>query len=195
MNTPRYRIATALMLTVLFLSAALFHMATTRPVSADAAPPPPAGSIRGSFMSYTNLNSHLYTTTETAYTAYVDPNYWYQADVFLTIDVSGTASVTVTPQFSADASAWADANYVYLSNSSTTTIITGTDGMTGTTTSATSIVNTTPYLVLSADGTDYMQFALAGRYLRYKIDAGSFVTTTDRVTVTVKTVVKNSAGQ
>lgn len=194
MNTPRYRIATAMMLTALLVSA-LFYVATIRPVKADAAPPPPAGSVRGSFTPYVNLNSHLYTTTETAYTAYVDPSYWYQADVFLTVDVSGTASVTVTPQFSADASNWADANYVYLSNSSTTTIITGTDGMTGTTTSATSIVNTTPYLLLSADGTDYMQFALAGRYLRYKIDAGGFVTTTDRVTVTVKTVVKNSAGQ
>lgn len=169
-----------------------FGFQAAQPVKADAPPPPPVGSVRGSFTTYNNLTSVAYTTTGTTYTPAVDPSFWYQADAFLTVDVSGTAAVTITPQFSADSSNWADANYIYFSNSSTTSVITGTAGLTATTSSATSIVNTTPYLTLAADGTDYLQFALAGRYLRYKIAAGSFVTTTDRITITLKTVAKNS---
>jgi hypothetical protein len=188
--------ALALALIVVFALVFAFELAiglwSAQTAAADAAPPPPTGRVAGSFTPYTELNGVVYTTTGTAYTTARDPNFWYQADAFLTVDVSGTAAVTITPQFSADNTNWADANYVYLSNSSTTAIVTGTAALTATTSSATSVVNTTPYLTLATDNTDYLQFALDGRYLRYKVVAGSFVTTTDRITVTLKTIAKNT---
>jgi hypothetical protein len=185
------RLVGVLVVTALLILSAL-QLIQVPVAAADAVPPPPPGSVRGSFSIFTDLNGVVYTTTKTAYTTASAPTTWYQADAFLTVDVSGTAAVTITPQFSADNLNWADARFVYLSNTATTTIITGTEGLTATTSSATAIVNTTPSLTLSADGTDYLQFALSGRYLRYKVEAGSFLTDTDRLTVTLKTIAKNT---
>lgn len=167
---------TVVLMVLILSAAASIGILQIQTAAANAAPPPPPGRLAGSFAVENNLTNAVYTATGTAYTTASQPTFWYQADVFLTADVSGTAAVTITPQFSADNTNWSDANYVYLSNSATTSVIT----------------NTTPSLTLNADGTTYMQFALAGRYMRYKVVPGNFVTSTDRITVTLKTITKNS---
>lgn len=141
---------------------------------ASAAPgvPPAVGSTRGSVNTVTYINGTQYATTATVYSAAQRPNFWYQADAFVTVDVSGTATAVVTPQFSADATNWTDAYYQ--------------------TVSGTTVTNQSYALTLSADGTSYTQFPLAGEYVRFKVAVSGFAATTDRITVTVKATSKNT---
>ena len=118
---------------------------------------------------------------------------WSVAEVFVTADVSGTATITVTPQLSNDAVNWTDAYYMYLSNSSTTStaVVTGTAGMTATTTTvnATTPTQRIYQMTLSADGTSYKRVEMAGDYLRFKIESSA--TASQTVTATVRTTLKN----
>lgn len=93
---------------------------------------------------------------------------WNAADIFLTGDISGTTIITLTPQFSPDASNWADAYY---------------DSISGTT------VTAQPYrIVLSADGTNYVRLPIAGEYMRLKLE----VYGDGGVTTTVKATLRNN---
>jgi len=91
------------------------------------------------------------------------------ADVFVTTDLSGTAAITLTPQFSTDRTNWADASFTWVSDT----------------------INTGSYaLVFTADGTKYQQIPLAGLYLRYSINVVGLGTNED-VTATIKLVYKD----
>jgi len=107
--------------------------------------------------------------TETAYTASPRTEYgedvsvaWlYNAvDVFVTADVSGTDTLTVTPQFSADAANWADAYFE--------------------TVSGTTVTAQTYRAALSTDGTAYLRLPVAGKYMRFKVETSGTVTPTIR---------------
>jgi hypothetical protein len=125
-----------------------------------------------------------------------DARYWYKADVFVTADVSGTNTITVTPQWSADNVNWVDAEYTYLAETlaQTTSVVTGTEIMTATSTtsSSTSEQTNTYQLVLSADGTDFTNILLRGAYLRFRVSAW---TTTLQITPTIYAVLRNDGGR
>lgn len=116
---------------------------------------------------------------------------WQAADIFLTGDISGTATITLTPQFSPDGANWANAAYDYVADTlvSTTSVVTGTDGLTATTTTSSSsaITNQAYRIVLSADGTGYIRLPITGEYMRMKMEtngaAGNGVTATVKVTL------------
>lgn len=92
---------------------------------------------------------------------------WNSADIFLTADISGTTTITLTPQFSPNASDWASAYY---------------DSISGTT------VTAQPYrIVLSADGTSYVSLPIRGEYLRVSMLTGG-----DGVTATVRVTLRNN---
>lgn len=112
---------------------------------------------------------------------------WSVAEVFVTADVSGTATVTVTPQLSNDAINWVDADFTYPADSiaSVTSIITSTGLTTATTslTGSTALATGNYQVVLRADQTAYKRVTLAGDYLRFKIESAGTVTPTVRVTL------------
>lgn len=151
---------------------------------------PQPGTVKGLSGPYTFINSAsgitqtTYTDSpKTVYGTDVSLHWLYHSvDVFVTADVSGTDTITVTPQLSADASNWADVTYTYIANSltSSTTVITSTGLTTATTTTSSSDIPTeqTYQIVLSSDTTDYLRIPLAGKYVRFKIETGGTVTPT-----------------
>jgi hypothetical protein len=170
-STLKSLLAISLALLIVFaLSTAI--VLTAAPANAAPGVPPNAGSVRGSVNTATYLRSTEYTTTGTVYSLSQRPTSWYQADAFVTVDVSGTATVIVTPQFSPDNVNWADGYYQ--------------------TVSGTTVTNQSYALTLSADGTSYSQFPLAGEYLRFKVATSAFAVATDAVTVTIKATAKNT---
>lgn len=121
-------------------------------------------------------------------------------DVFVTVDISGTATLTVTPQVSADGTNWVDATYNYVSDayalttsSSSTITATGVSTSSGTTTatvttsssssSTSSIVEGNYQMVLSADGSDYVRMATMGEYIRFSLDYSGTMTPTINLTL------------
>ena len=102
---------------------------------------------------------------------------WHSADVFVTVDISGTRFVTVTPQFSPDQVNWADATYNYIAQTGNMTDV------------ATSIATQTYALSFSADGTQLLRLPIAGEYMRFKeVDTGLFTATTN---ITVQATLRN----
>ena len=89
---------------------------------------------------------------------------WKAVDIFVTGDVSGTATLTATAQVSADGVNWTNAIYEYWTGSA--------------------IGVKTQQRVISADGTAYMALPLAGEYWRVQL------TTTGGVTSTVKATLR-----
>ena len=115
---------------------------------------------------------------------------WHSADVFVTADISGTATLTATVQVSADQVNWADADYVYATSTadiSAAADVSGTVTLTATGTSA--LTTQAHQIVLSADGTDYLRVPLAGEYMRVKLEASSIATNT--VTAPVQATLRN----
>ena len=92
---------------------------------------------------------------------------WGAVDIFVTADVSGTATLTATAQVSADGVNWTDADYEYWTGSA--------------------IGTRTQQRVQTADGTEYMTVKLAGEYWRVNMAvqaaAGNGVTTTVNATL------------
>lgn len=86
---------------------------------------------------------------------------WGTVDIFVTADVSGTATLTATAQVSADGVNWTDADYEFWNG--------------------TAIATRTQQRVQTADGTEYMTVKLAGEYWRVNLAvsaaAGNGVTT------------------
>lgn len=160
--------------TVLVVALVMIAAAAVAPnVMAGATGPgvPPMPSVAAS-TTYTFINARAITTsTAILYsTTNLDLGQWPLADAFVTADVSGTATITVTPQYSADNVNWADAYYTYV-----------TQNQTGTAT-----LNTGNYqVVLSADGTSFKRVPIVGQYFRFKVD------NTGVVTVTIKATLKD----
>lgn len=91
--------------------------------------------------------------------------YYHAGEAFVTIDLATTGTVTVTAQSSTDQTNWADAYTV---------------GDTGT--------SIPVWVVLTADGTNYMRIPFAGYYTRFKIQH------TASVTPTIRMVLRNNGG-
>lgn len=161
-------------------------------VMADSGPGVPgAGTMASGPATYTWFATRALTSsTTTTYTlqpSRVIP--YYSADVFVTGVVSGSNAFTVTAQVSNDNANWADATYTYVANTSSTAIVTGTSGLTATTSSASAINTATYQVVLNSNTTKYFQVPLVGEYLRFRIDNGGTVTPTIKVTL------KNTGGR
>lgn len=147
-------------------------------VSADSGTGDPQNGRPVNWLTQTFYPATPITTTTTKYSA--SPRYlsgqdiskvpqWSVAEVFVTADVSGTVTLTVTPQLSNDTVNWVSAYWNTIS---------------GTT------VTAQPYrVVLSADGSGYARVPIAGEYLRFAIDSSATATTP--VTATVKVTLKN----
>lgn len=88
---------------------------------------------------------------------------WEAVDIFVTADVSGTATLTATAQVSADGLNWTNADLEYWNGSA--------------------IATRTHQRVMSADGTEYMTLPLAGEYWRVNLVATGGVTTTVNATL------------
>ena len=137
-------------------------------------PEPNAGSVKAAD-AFTIINSAYYTTTATKYgTTNLRYIYYNNLDVFVTIDLKTSGTVTVTPQYSADGTNYTDADYISEGWYSTTRY--------------SSVV---PYrVVLSADGTDVVRLPMVGRYMRPKIELSGGIT--NGVTVTVMAIARNN---
>lgn len=153
---------------VWLLVAALAAALAGTVLASDPGEPEP-GTVRGLsgphaiYAASTGLTATTYTASpNTIYGQDVSLTWLYHAmDVFVSVDVSGTDTITVTPQFSADAANWANTYYQTVSG----TTVTAHDYR----------------VVLSADGTNYVRVPLAGKYTRFKIETGGTVTPTIRV--------------
>lgn len=88
---------------------------------------------------------------------------WGTVDIFVTADVSGTATLTATAQVSADGVNWTDADYEYWTGS-----VIGTKAQ---------------QRVMTADSTEYMTVKLAGEYWRVNLGVSGGVTTTVNATL------------
>jgi len=88
---------------------------------------------------------------------------WQSVDIFVTGDVSGTATLTATMQVSADGTNWTNAAYEYWTGSA--------------------IGTKTQQRAISADGTAYMTAPLAGEYWRVSLQTTGGVTTTVKATM------------
>lgn len=137
-----------------------------------AAGDPTTGTVVG-IESYTFYNGLPITQSTTTYTSVPSRmrNY-HSADVFLTVDFSGTLTMTVTPQISADGVNWADAWYSYGTSTSTAVYS----------------------MVATADGTQYIRMPMIGEYIRFKmVTAG--IGTDELITTTIKATMRNNAGR
>lgn len=161
-------------------------------VLADTGPGvPDSGTIASGPATYTWFATRALTSsTTTTYTlqpSRVIP--YYSADVFVTGVVSGSNAFTVTAQYSNDNSNWVDATYTYLANTSSTSVVTGTAGLTATTSTAQAIATNTYQVVINSNTTKFFQIPIVGEYLRFRIDNGGTVTPTIKVTL------KNTGGR
>lgn len=156
---------------VLLIAAAVITGVMVAPSTFADGPRPDPGSVKG-WVTYTLYPTTYISGTGTTYSASprqvsgLDASKvaeWNAVDVFLTADISGTTTITLTPQFSPDQSNWADAYWYSIS---------------GTT------VTAQPYqIVLSADGTNYLRLPVSGEYMRMKMaTSGNGVTTTIKAT-------------
>ena len=152
------------------------------PVMADVGNPPTARP-RDVF-SATFYNPGALTTSATSYTGVVyggiakatdmsNVDNWSMADVFVTAAISGTAFITVTPQFSNDWVNWRGAAFVSSFSTLTTTIITS-----------------TPIAwSLATTSTVGYPIPIQGDYLRFKIEVTT--NTNTKVTPLVRVTFKN----
>lgn len=100
------------------------------------------------------------------------------ADVFVSVDGTGTFTLTAKVQVSPDGTTWVDYAYPYESLTSSW----ASEGVTSTATSTTAIMMHTPTMTFTADGAQFVQAALAGERLRVVMDVTGVVTPTVKVT-------------
>jgi hypothetical protein len=163
----KFRIAT-ISIAVVLLVVLLASMATAMPNEPTVTPVQKQLTV--TLFTAANISG---TTTTTAAPGVLDTNGrevakttgWSGADVFVTIDGTGTFTLTATVQVSADGTNWATADYEYATDSTIATQ---------------SIART-----MTADGTEFMRVPLAGEYLRVQLAA------TGNITPTVKTTYRN----
>jgi len=147
--------------------------------------PPSSGTVAG--IAALTLYSAPLTGSTTVYsTRDVNPHNYHSFDLFVSVDISGTGAITVTPQFSADGVNWANATYSYVGTplsyattvtaSTTTATVTNTVTATGTPT----VYKATYQILLAADGADYVTLPMAGYDLRVKLTYSGTLTPTIR---------------
>ena len=103
------------------------------------------------------------TTNAAATSDFAQFSGWGEVDIFVTADVSGTATLTATAQVSADGVNWTNADYEYWTGSA--------------------IGTQTFQRVLSADGTEFMSVPAAGQFWRVNLAVTGGVTTTVNATL------------
>lgn len=136
---------------------AVLCLALVWPMNVGAVGEPPNTTVTR------QVTSTLYPATAisngtTVYSGAAVSSRWNSADVFVAVDLTGTAFLTVTVQLSPDGVNWADADYEYATDSA---------------------IATQSYVrSLSADGVEYMRVPLAGERMRVKIASSGAVTPT-----------------
>jgi hypothetical protein len=210
MNKNLKNVLSALALLVgLILLAGLLTFWPADLVDASGAGDPGAGTMVGyRTVTFADGTSSITSTTyynDDAGSTVFNAQGWYNADVFVTADISGTNTITVTPQFSADGTNWVDAQYksegwvLPLTYSST---ITNSSGVTNTTTSTQTYTFSgstgsrqsewvTYQIALSSDTSDYLAVPLHGNYLRFKAEVAS----ADSITPTIYAILRNDGGR
>lgn len=163
------------MATILLAVALMLSLVGGSIASATSGPGEPEPAKVSAYANYFYRTPAVITTTGTIYTASpltrngVDISkivVWNSADVFVTAVVSGTAAVTVTPQFSADQLNWVNATYTYLANTTVDT------------TTTTSVANGAYQVVLNSSTSKYIKLPMTGAYMRFKIDSAGTITPT-----------------
>lgn len=153
----------------------------------------------------TPISSTTYYNDNADGSAY-STQFWHSADVFITADITGTNTITVTPQWSADGTNWVDAKFLsegWVLPLDYTTTITNSSGVTSTTSTSSTVSFAssdaervsewvTYELVLSADGSDYVSIPIHGNYLRFKSEV---LTSTYNITPTIYAVLRNDGGR
>lgn len=99
-------------LALLLLLALLAATGLTRSAAAVGEPMP--GTITGA-TTQSLLAAAPRTGTDETTSDVVNVGNWYAADVFVSVDISGTGVVTVTPQFAVNGQHWSDAQITYQS--------------------------------------------------------------------------------
>ena len=150
--------------------------------------PPSSGTVAG--IAALTLYSAPLTGSTTVYsTRDVNPHNYHAFDLFVSVDISGTGAITVTPQFSADGVNWANATYSYVGTplsyattvtASTTSTTTATVTNTVTATGTPTVYEATYQILLAADGADYVTLPMAGYDLRVKLTYSGTLTPTIR---------------
>lgn len=194
-----YQLLSVVLLVVLLGAAAIVPLVLAQGES------PEAGTVNA-FVTYNYYPTTALSGTSTAYSSAPRTinnhdvsvvQYYNAAKVWVTVDVfTTTDAITVTPQFSADQSNWADATYTYLANSetaSTVSVVSDTSTITTalvTSTTAESILTTTNTFTLThsatiattpteqayeitvygSDTTDYLVVPVEGKYMRFKVE-------------------------
>lgn len=148
--------------------------------SAQGAGDPGSGTVVGIKTVQFAAGSTPITTTTYYYgsgngTVGLDTQFWHSGDLFVTADVSGTNTITVTPQWSADGSNWVSAKRL-------------SEGWVTSTAPSSSWV--TYRVAISADGSDAIRFPIWGRYMRFMAEISSAVS----ITPTINLVLRNDGG-
>lgn len=132
--------------------------------------------------------------------------FWHNAEAIVTADITGTNTLTITPQFSLDGTNWADARRLsegWVLPLSSSTTLTNASGVTNTTTSTATITFASSAAsrssewvdytgVLSADGSEVFSFPIQGQYLRFK---ATTLTTGLSITPTIYLLLRNTGGR
>ena len=156
--------ATAVICTLMIVAAALLLMQPAPVVQAQA----PASNqvtvdvLASTYIATATVNSGVPNVDAQGRDVSLTAG-WKAVDIFVTGDVSGTATLTATMQVSADGLNWANANYEYWNGSA--------------------IGTKTQQRVISADGTAYLSAPLAGEYWRVQLTTTGGVTTTVKATL------------
>lgn len=154
--------------------ALLLALLLTLAPAAQAVSEPAPGTVTGA-ATYRYLAQTVITNGVTIYTAVPNPQgtndasrveAWNSADLFVTASVGQSATLTVTPQLSADCANYANAGY--------DAVLSGT------------ITAQTYQIVSTAAGTKYTRLPLAGRCMRFA------VASTGTVTVSVWATLRNN---
>jgi hypothetical protein len=209
MNKNLRNALSALALIAVVLLAGFLAFGPVDLVDASGAGDPGAGTMVG-YRTVTFADGTTAITSDTNYNDNADSSAfnmqgWHSADVFVTVDITGTNTITVTPQFSADGTNWVDAQYksegwvLPLTYSST---ITNSSGVTNTTTSTQTYTFSgssgsrqsewvTYQIILSSDTSDYLAVPLHGNYLRFKAEVDSATS----ITPTITAILRNDGGR
>jgi hypothetical protein len=166
------RILSVVMLAMLLLALSVGLAAAD---SGSGDPPPSKVTAYATYTFYNGLitTSGVINTDSPLRAVGLDASkavFWANADVFVTADVSGTATITVTPQFSNDAANWASGYWNTVSGST---------------------VTAQPYRVIfNSTGSNYLRVPMVGEYIRFRIESSASVTRT--VIATVRVTFKNN---
>lgn len=123
------------------------------------------GTVTGT-ASQTLLASRAVTGTGSLTSDVVNVANWYAGDVFVSVDISGTGTVTVTPQFAVNGSHWSNAKITYASWSLTSappaTVSTSAAVTTTSSITSTGYTTTTNVITITNTVTQTAEFDVSG---------------------------------